>query len=327
MSNIKNIAALFVSLVILLSSGLLLSYAKNTLSPGDINGDNKITAADARNVLRASVGLEDFTVAQILAADVNNDNRITAADARTILRASVELENLDNLNNTLTVATNAAFYPFEYRDNNGDIVGLDIDIIKEIAKRLGITIEIKDVAFDEIFTGTQNGQFDIGIAAITDTAKIPNNICFSVPYASENQVVIVNKSSGIKELDELRIDGTMKYGVEKNSTGDIYASSAVSDGGFGEKNVIRYEKSSYAISAMQHGKIDAVITDRITAEYYASEFNDIHIIDKIWLADKYCIIISKENKKLLSEINSAISEMKSDGTLKTIISKNNIALE
>lgn len=104
-------------------------------------------------------------------------------------------DTVDRSNGTLVMATNAAFEPYEYREN-GQIMGIDVDIANAICDRLGMKLEIEDIEFDSIITAVQSGKADIGIAGMTVTEERLQNIDFSDPYTTATQVILVNTGNG-----------------------------------------------------------------------------------------------------------------------------------
>lgn len=220
----------------------------------------------------------------------------------------------------LVMATNAAFPPYEYKDGE-DFAGIDVEIAGKIAEKLGLKLEIKDVEFGSIIGGVQTGKFDMGMAGMTVTEERMQSVNFTTTYATGVQVVIVAEDSAIASLDDLKADGSMKFGVQQDTTGDIYASSSVEDGGYGEENVIRYKTGADAVQALKAGKVDAVIIDNEPAKSYVASNDGLKILDTEWLQEEYAICVSKDNTELLNAVNNALAELEADGTIDSIISK------
>lgn len=218
------------------------------------------------------------------------------------------------------MATNAAFPPYEYIEGD-NYVGIDIEIAQAIADKLGMTLEIKDVEFGSIVGGVQTGKYDMGIAGLTVTPEREESVNFSTSYATGIQVVIVTEDSAIKSIDDLKGDGSMKFGVQQDTTGDIYASSSEEDGGYGEDNVIRYKTGADAVQALKAGKVQAVIIDNEPAKSFVAANEGLKILDGTWVEENYAIAIAKENTELLEDVNNALAELKSEGKLDSIISK------
>ena len=220
----------------------------------------------------------------------------------------------------LVMATNATFPPYEFVEG-GEYAGIDVEIAEKIAEKLGMTLEIKDVEFGSIVGGVQTGKFDMGMAGMTVTEERLQSVNFSTSYATGIQVVIVAEDSAITSLDDLKGDGSMKFGVQQDTTGDIYASSSVEDGGYGEENVIRYKTGADAVQALKAGKVDAVIIDNEPAKSFVASVEGLKILDAEWAVEDYAIAIAKENTALLDAVNNALAELTADGTVAGIIAK------
>ena len=134
---------------------------------------------------------------------------------------------------TLTMATNAEFPPYEYKDGE-TIIGIDAEVAKLIADKLGLKLEIADVDFDSIIPGVQTGKYDMGMAGMTVTDERKQKVNFSDSYAKGIQVIIVKEGSDIKSKDDLE---GKKIGTQQGTTGYIYASDTPENGGYGEENV------------------------------------------------------------------------------------------
>ena len=221
---------------------------------------------------------------------------------------------------TLVMATNAAFPPYEFKEGDS-FAGIDVEIAGKIAEKLGMTLEIKDVEFGSIVGGVQTGKFDMGMAGMTVTDERLKSVNFSDSYATGIQVVIVKADSAIKSLDDLKGDGSMKFGVQQDTTGDIYASDTVENGGYGKDNVVRYKTGADAVQALKTGKVDAVIIDNEPAKSFVNANEGLSILDGSWVEENYAIAIAKENTELLEKVNNALKELTADGTVKSIIDK------
>jgi polar amino acid transport system substrate-binding protein len=244
--------------------------------------------------------------------------------------------------NKLVMATNAAFPPYEYKDGD-KIVGIDAEIAEAIAKKLGMELVIEDVDFGAVLTGVAEGKYDMGMAGITVTEDRKKTMEFSDTYATGIQVIIVKDGSSIKSLDDLfefNADGdpvalkntNIKVGVQENTTGDIYSSCAVDGWGFNDLNedesiktdrVVRYKTGAEAISALKTDKVDCVIIDNEPAKSFVAANTGIHILEgeNEYAVEDYAICVDKGNTKLLEKINTALAELKADGTIDKIIEK------
>ena len=213
---------------------------------------------------------------------------------------------------TLVMATNAAFPPYEYVEN-GEYVGIDVEIAQAIAKELGMELEIKDVEFGSIIAGVESGKFDMGMAGMTVTEERKQSVNFSNTYATAVQSIIVPEGSAIASVDDLSSD--IKIGVHQDTTGDIYASEEYGDA------VVRYKNGADAVQALVSGKVDCVIIDNEPAKSFVAANTGLQILDSAYAEEEYAICVSKDNEELLGQINEALAKLKADGTIDTIVSK------
>ena len=217
----------------------------------------------------------------------------------------------------LIMATNATFPPYEYHEGE-KIVGIDAEIAKAIADKLGLELVIEDVAFDSIIAGVQAGKYDIGCAGMTVTEDRLKSVNFSTSYATGIQSIIVKEGSPIKTIDDL-LKGNYKVGVQSGTTGDIYMSD--SERGVGENRIDRYNNGNDAVVALKAGKVDAVCIDNEPAKAYVAANSGLVILETPFTEEKYAIAISKDNEALLAAINKALDELTKDGTIAKIIEK------
>lgn len=245
------------------------------------------------------------------------DNNTTVEENSTEAEASGSMTATEGV---LVMATNAAFPPYEYKEGDA-FAGIDVEIAEKIAEKLGMTLEIKDVEFGSIVGGVQTGKFDMGMAGMTVTDERLESVNFSTSYATGIQVVIVAEDSAITSLDDLKGDGSMKFGVQQDTTGDIYASAPVDEYGYGEENVVRYKTGADAVQALKAGKVDAVIIDNEPAKSFVAANEGLRILDAEWAVEDYAIAIAKENTDLLDAVNGALAELTADGTIADIIAK------
>ena len=245
------------------------------------------------------------------------DNNTTVEENSTEAEAAGSMTATEGV---LVMATNAAFPPYEFKEGDA-FAGIDVEIAEKIAEKLGMTLEIKDVEFGSIVGGVQTGKFDMGMAGMTVTDERLESVNFSTTYATGIQVVIVAEDSAISSLDDLKGDGSMKFGVQQDTTGDIYASAPVEDYGYGEENVVRYKTGADAVQALKAGKVDAVIIDNEPAKSFVAANEGLRILDAEWAVEDYAIAIAKENTALLTAVNNALAELEADGTIASIIAK------
>lgn len=215
--------------------------------------------------------------------------------------------------NVLTMGTNATFPPYEYVDDNGNIVGIDAEIAAALAEKLGMTLEIKDMEFDSLITACAGGSVDVVLAGMTVTDERKESVNFSDSYATGIQVIIVKEGSDIAAYEDL--EGKM-IGVQSGTTGDIYCTDE-----FGQDSVKQFQNGALAIEALKNGQVDCVIIDNEPAKAFVAANEGLKILDTEYAVEDYAIAIAKENTELLEKINKAMAELKADGTIDKIINK------
>ncbi|MBR2616537.1 MAG: amino acid ABC transporter substrate-binding protein [Clostridia bacterium] len=215
----------------------------------------------------------------------------------------------------LIMATNAYFPPYEYHEGD-KIVGIDVEIAEKIARKLGLELEIQDIAFDSIITAVDEGSADFGLAGMTVTPDRLEDVDFSISYASGVQSVIVKEGSAITKVEDLSAEGaTYKIGVQLGTTGDAYASEDF------EGRVTAYPNGNEAVTALLQGDIDCVIIDNEPAKAYVANNTGLKILDTSYADEDYAACIKKGNDKLREAIDEAIEELIADGTIDAIIAK------
>ena len=237
-----------------------------------------------------------------------------------------------NNDNLLTMVTDADFPPFEYFDDDGSIIGLDIEVAEAIADKLSMSLKVESISFDNIINEVENGRYDLGMAALTVNEERKLKVLFSDTYATGVQSVIVNEDSDYKkiedfyaEFDDLGNPSVTKsgvtIGVQKNTTGDKYACDPPIKWGFGETNVKKYETGEEAVKALSEGKITAVIIDNEPATAFVEKYNNLRIMKTPYANEDYAICVNKNNYELLGKINNALKELENEGKLEEIMNK------
>ena len=218
----------------------------------------------------------------------------------------------------LTMSTNAAFPPYEMTDDNGNCVGIDIEVAEAIADKLGLELQVDDMDFDAALLAAQTGKSDMVMAGVTVTEERQTVMDFSNTYATGIQVVIVPEDSDIASIEDMT--GKM-IGVQRGTTGDLYCSASVEDGGFGEENVTPYDNGLTAVQALLNGQVDCVVIDNAPAKEFVEANPGLKILDTEYANEDYAIGVAKGNTALLDAINGALEELQADGTVQSIVDK------
>ena len=212
----------------------------------------------------------------------------------------------------LTMATNAAFPPYEMTTDAGDFEGIDIETAQAIADKLGLELQIDDMDFDAALLSVQQGKADIVMAGVTVTDERKAVMDFSDSYATGIQSIIVPEGSDIASPDDLA--GKM-IGTQRGTTGYIYCSDD-----FGDENVVAYDDGLTAVQALNNGQVDAVVIDNAPAKEFIAANPGLKILDTSYAEEDYAIGMAK-NSPLEDAVNSVLEELKADGTLQAIVDK------
>ena len=234
--------------------------------------------------------------------------------------ATSEVAALTTVNaGKLTMSTNAAFPPYEMTTDSGELEGIDIDVAAAVAEKLGLELQVDDMDFDAALLAAQNGQSDMVMAGVTVTDERLEVMDFSESYATGVQVIIVKEDSPIQTVDDLA--NADMIGTQKATTGYIYCSDTVENGGYGEDHVTGYESGAVAIQALLNGQVDAVVIDSAPAQEFVAANEGLKILDTEFAVEDYAIGVKKGNTALLDAINGALAELIEDGTVQSIVDK------
>ncbi len=218
----------------------------------------------------------------------------------------------------LIMSTNAAFPPYEMTDDNGNFIGIDVEIAQAIAEKLGLELVIDNMEFTAALEAAQQGKADMVMAGVTVNEDRLAVMDFSDSYATGIQVVIVPEDSDIATPDDLT---GKKIGTQMGTTGYISASDTPENGGYGEENVVAYDNGITAVQALLNKQIDAVIIDNAPAQEFVKANPGLKILEAEWLTENYAIGFCKSNTQLSEAINAVLAELIADGTVQSIIDK------
>ena len=234
-----------------------------------------------------------------------------SSEAASTSAAAAELTTVEA--GKLTMATNAAFPPYEMTTDAGAFEGIDIDTAQAIADKLGLELQIDDMDFDAALLSVQQGKADIAMAGVTVTDERKNVMDFSDSYATGIQSIIVPEGSDIASPDDLA--GKM-IGTQRGTTGYIYCSDD-----FGDEAVVAYDDGLTAVQALNNGQVDAVVIDNAPAKEFVAANPGLVLLDTSYAEEDYAIGMAKGNTALEDAVNAALEELKADGTLQSIVDK------
>ena len=213
----------------------------------------------------------------------------------------------------LIMSTNAAFPPYEMTTDSGEFEGIDIETAQAIADKLGLELQIDDMDFDAALLAVQQGKADMVMAGVTVTDERQNVMDFTDSYATGIQSIIVKEDSDIVSVDDL---AGKKIGTQRGTTGYLYCSDD-----FGDENVVAYDNGLTAVQMLNNGQVDCVVIDNAPAKEFIAANPGLKLLDTAYVEESYAIGVGKGNTELKDAINTALEELKADGTLQTIVDK------
>ena len=213
----------------------------------------------------------------------------------------------------LIMSTNAAFPPYEMTTDSGEFEGIDIETAQAIADKLGLELQIDDMDFDAALLAVQQGKADMVMAGVTVTDERQNVMDFTDSYATGIQSIIVKEDSDIASVDDL---AGKKIGTQRGTTGYLYCSDD-----FGDENVVAYDNGLTAVQMLNNGQVDCVVIDNAPAKEFIAANPGLKLLDTAYVEESYAIGIGKGNTELKDAINTALEELKADGTLQASVDK------
>src|SRR5699024_8085447 len=215
----------------------------------------------------------------------------------------------------LVAGTDATYAPMEYMDEDGEIVGINIDIVNALAEELGIEVEFKNIGWEPLFPAVENGEVDFAVSSITITEEREESFDFTEPYYMDNQLILVPEDSEVTNFEDLE---DKKVAVQINTTGHIVVQELL---GETSPNIVATETMPLAINEMNNGNAEAAVGDNSTVNEYmkANPEVDVKTIeDDSFEKEYYGLMVQKGNTEVLELLNEGIQKMKENGKLAEI---------
>jgi len=220
---------------------------------------------------------------------------------------------------TYIVASDISWPPFEMVDEQGNYVGFDLDVMREIAKLEGYNIKIVDVAFDSIIPGVVSGKYDIGASGFTITEKRDKVVDFSNPYWSSDQAILILKDSGLNIVTAL--SGGRTVGAQRGTTGASWIKENLIEKGVDVKLKL-YETYPMAVLDLLNGNIDAVIQDEPASRASLAKEENLTMAGIIITGEEFGFLVKEGDPEgLLSKINDGMAKLKASGKWDELVKK------
>ena len=222
----------------------------------------------------------------------------------------------------LNVATSADFAPFEFHaliDGKDQIVGADIDLVNDIAKELGVKVNVMDLEFNAVLAALSQGKADIAVSGISATDERKKTFDFTDNYFTPEQKIVIKKDN-VDQLSALENFSGKKVGAQKGSIQETVVQNQLAD-----SQLVSIAKVPNLINELKQGSIDGLVLESAVADSYVAQNDDLVVADIALEAsadDSYAIALPKGSTELKDELNRILKELNDKGTIKEYVQKN-----
>ena len=298
----------FLKIIIAVALCFIMSVTAFAAVAGDVTGDGKITASDARKVLRHSAGIELLSEDGAKAADVDGNGKITASDARKIMRESAGLtKNYQAVqvsgklveDGVLNVAICVSGVPFAYEEN-GELKGAAVDMAKKAASYYDLELKLQPMTSDEAAASLKNNKCDLAFIAVDCyNGKTPDGLV-TYQYAQDIQNVYVKAGGNAPAVSAIMADTSKTIGIIKGSFADAVITKAVENGNC-VCEIKRYVNVGHAMIALDNNAMTAFIG------YSYASYKNITISENL-ASDNLLMAASAEKKELFDVFRKPLSD-------------------
>lgn len=224
---------------------------------------------------------------------------------------------------SITVGFDNTFVPMGFEEKNGNYAGFDIELAQYVSKKLGITVHFQPIDWDMKETELQNGTIDAIWNGYSATDERREKVAFTIPYMQNTQILVVKKTSGIHSVKDM----TGKVlGAQTGSSGmlDFEEHPEVLKNRVKGEDADQYQSVNEAIIDLKNDRIDALLIDRVYADYYLTTEGIADEYDTIpsgFESESFAVGVRPADKKLLEALNQAFKELYQEGIFQQISQK------
>jgi polar amino acid transport system substrate-binding protein len=213
----------------------------------------------------------------------------------------------------LRVGMDASFPPFESAAADGTLAGFDVDLARELGRRLGVEVQfVANLPYDGLYDALAVDRVDVVISALVVNPARMADYAYSTPYFDAGQVLVVREGSNVGTLDDL---DAHTLAVEFGTPGDMEARKRARK--VEGLTVVPYQTAAEALAAVAAGETDAALVDHVSALAASS----LVIAGKPVIGEPYAVAVHQDSRHLLQAIDAALAEMREDGTLDALVTK------
>jgi ABC-type amino acid transport substrate-binding protein len=210
----------------------------------------------------------------------------------------------------MRIGMDASYPPFENIDEEGNLIGYDVDLAHELARRFGVDVDFVIISFDGLYDALLVERIDVIISALPFDIRLTEDVVYSYSYFNAGQVLLVrNDQEGIESADDLT---GRKVGVELGSMGDVEARQLLRSMEF---ELLLYRTPEEALVMLKEGEVEAAIMDVISTYQFIREQGGVRIVGPPMTDDPYVIAVPLNSPILQERINEAILELSASGFL------------
>ena len=243
----------------------------------------------------------------------------------TQLASSPKVDNWDKYQQqkSITVGFDNTFVPMGFEEKNGDYAGFDIELAQYVSKKLGITVHFQPIDWDMKETELQNGTIDAIWNGYSATNERREKVAFTIPYMQNTQILVVKKTSGIHSVEDM--NGKV-LGAQNGSSGmlDFEEHPEVLKNRVKDGDADQYQSVNEAIIDLKNDRIDALLIDRVYADYYLTTEGIADEYDTIpsgFESESFAVGVRPADNKLLEALNQAFKELYQEGIFQQISQK------
>jgi polar amino acid transport system substrate-binding protein len=215
----------------------------------------------------------------------------------------------------LRVGAYPANPPWQNQTADGTFEGFEVDIVTEIARRMGREVEIQPYDFRALFVATASGRADMVISSLTITDERLQEQSFTQPYVAGALGIGIRSGEGIDSLDDLE---GKTIGAIATSFGEAYVQERADEIGYADLR--SYDTVANMLTDLQAGRVDAVVNDEVGLRYAFQQMQGLEVGGTVETGELFAMMMPKDSP-LLEEVNQHLSDMKSDGTMAQLYEK------
>lgn len=233
--------------------------------------------------------------------------------------ANKEGNNESDEKSELVMGLDDTFAPMGFRDDSGELIGFDVDLAKEVAKRLGVTIKFQPIDWSMKENELNAGNIDLIWNGYTITPERQEKVAFTKPYLENSQIIVTLADSSINSKADL----SGKIVCVQAESSALDAINAEADVAETFKDLVEFSTNNEAFIDLESGRSDALVVDEVLARYYMKQKGEekYKVLEEDFGDEEYGVGVRKDDVELLEKLDKAFDDMRNDGTYDEIYAK------